>query len=231
MGILEDHSLVWSHPGEPLILGGSKGMARARIPPVAIDVAGLASPLITEYAAIPSVFDVTSLMSTQETSAGSFLLTEHPVDRPYIKDYDAVGDRPHDWATRYDTSQWVLLLARVEGTVVGAATIAWRSADLDMLDGRTDLAVLWDIRVTSTWRGRGVGRRLFDAAVTWASARQCRELKIETQNINVAACRFYAAMGCVLRIVRRDAYPACPGETQFLWYKTLPRFHAPDEKV
>jgi ribosomal protein S18 acetylase RimI-like enzyme len=91
-----------------------------------------------------------------------------------------------------------------------------------MLEDRSDLAVLWDIRVAPAFRGRGVGRALFEAAETRALTRGCRELKVETQNINVPACRFYAALGCQLRVVRDNVYPQCPGELQFLWYKALP---------
>lgn len=50
---------------------------------------------------------------------------------------------------------------------------------------------------------------------------QCRELKVETQDTNVRACRFYAAMGCALRAVEENAYLACPGEAQYLYYKVL----------
>jgi GNAT superfamily N-acetyltransferase len=144
------------------------------------------------------------------------------VDSPYVKNYDAIGDRPEDWSARFDTSQWALFVARADGRCVGGATVAYRTPGLDMLESRTDLAVLWDTRIAPSFRGRGVGRRLFESAEAWASARGCRELKVETQNVNVAACRFYSALGCELRIVREGAYPQCPGETQLLWYKALP---------
>ena len=70
-------------------------------------------------------------------------------------------------------------------------------------------------------RRRGVGAALFAATENWARARGCRQLKIETQSINVAACRFYASRGCELGAVRRFAYPELPEETQLLWYKGL----------
>jgi GNAT superfamily N-acetyltransferase len=66
-----------------------------------------------------------------------------------------------------------------------------------------------------------VGAALFRAAESWARARGCRQLKVETQNVNVAACRFYSRQGCVLTSVDRLAYPGLPGEIQFLWYKDL----------
>ena len=48
----------------------------------------------------------------------------------------------------------------------------------------------------------------------------CRQLKIETQNTNVRACRFYAAMGCTLASIDRHAYAAHPAiaqEARMLW--------------
>jgi hypothetical protein len=51
--------------------------------------------------------------------------------------------------------------------------------------------------------------------------RGARVLKVESQNTNVPACRFYAGRGFLLRAVRRGAYPELPHEIQFLWYKDL----------
>ena len=90
-----------------------------------------------------------------------------------------------------------------------------------MLENRSDLAVVWDIRVSPDLRGRGIGAALFDSAEKWAETQGCRQLKVETQNINVAACRFYASQGCSLGAIHRFAYPELPDEVQLLWYKTL----------
>ena len=90
-----------------------------------------------------------------------------------------------------------------------------------MLEGRKDLAVLWDIRVVPERRGCGVGAALFARAERWAAERGARRLKIETQNVNVAACRFYASRGCHLGAIHRFAYRDLPDETQLLWYKDL----------
>ena len=163
----------------------------------------------------------TTVLSARQGTDRPFVLTERRLDSPYVKDYDVIGDRPLDWAARFDTSQWVLFLAQAEGESLGGATVAFGTSGLDMLENRRDLVVLWDIRIAPTFRGRGVGRALFEAAEAWAVTRDCREVKVETQNVNVPACRFYAALGCQLRVVREDAYPQCPGEAQFLWYKAL----------
>ena len=90
-----------------------------------------------------------------------------------------------------------------------------------MLAGRDDLAALWDLRVHPDHRRRGVGRRLFDRAAAWARAKGCRQLRVETQNINVPACKFYAKQGCYLGAVQYGAYPAYPAEVQLFWYLDL----------
>lgn len=187
-----------------------------------IEEASIPSDRLAEYRAVPITFEVTSTLHAHADGRGAFRLVEHAVGLPYTKDYDAITEPPEEWATTFDTSRWRLLLARIDSQCVGGATIAVNTPALDMLEGRDDLAVLWDIRVAPPYRGRGIGRRLFASAEAVAVARGCCELKVETQNINVAACRFYAAMGCALRVVRQEAYPACPGEAQFLWYKALP---------
>ena len=183
-----------------------------------IEIAGLPSPLLADYAAIPIAFEVASVLSALKDTE-PFDLTESRVDPPYVKDYDAIGDCPLDWTARFDTSQWVLFLARLNGRCLGGATLALGTSGLHMLEDRSDLAVLWDIRVTPASRGRGVGRALIGAAEILIRTRGYRELKVETQNVNVPACRFYAALGFHLRTVRENAYPECPGETQLLWCK------------
>ena len=151
------------------------------------------------------------------------VLVERPLANPFVKDYDALpGEGPASWSGRYDTSRWGLLAARrPDGGWIGGAVVAWDTPGVAMLEGRRDLAVLWDLRVAPGLRRQGVGRALFDAAAQWAVRHRCRDLKVETQNINVAACRFYAAQGCRLREVNADAYPDLPGEVQFIWRRDL----------
>jgi len=176
---------------------------------------------LAELARIPISFVVRSVFDVAEDADG-FVLTERNLAAPYVKDYDAIGgEGPTRWAHRFDLSNWGFLAARVDGRLVGAAAIAFDTAGVDMLEGRRDLAVLWDLRVAPDARGQGVGSALFRAAEAWGRARGCAQLKIETQNINVPACRFYAGMGCVLGAVDRSAYPELPDEIQLLWYQDL----------
>jgi len=101
-----------------------------------------------------------------------------------------------------------------------------RDPEFDLLEDRDDLALLWDLRVAPQFRRRGVASALLAAAEQWACARACRVLKVETQNINAPACRFYAACGFALRHVNTSAYEGLPDEIQLLWCKQLVGFHA-----
>ena len=48
-------------------------------------------------------------------------------------------------------------------------------------------------------------------------------MKIETQNVNIGACRFYAAQGCELRAIHPNASLELPEEVQLLWYLDVDR--------
>jgi ribosomal protein S18 acetylase RimI-like enzyme len=79
--------------------------------------------------------------------------------------------------------------------------------------------VLWDLRVAPETRGRGVGRTLLAAMEARMREIGLPGITVETQDINVAACRLYASAG--YRITRTDAnaYAELPSETQIIWTK------------
>ena len=98
--------------------------------------------------------------------------------------------------------------------------LAFDTPGVDLLRGR-GVAAIWDIRVEPTRRRTGVGDILFHAAEDWARSRGARTLIVETQNINVPACRFYDRMGCSLAAINRLAYRDLPEEVQLVWSKVL----------
>jgi GNAT superfamily N-acetyltransferase len=173
-----------------------------------------------DYARVPIAFMVEKVLDIREAPGGAPALAERKIPVPYVKDYDR-DDHPTTWPARFDVSRWGLLAAVMKGQRMGGAIIAVDTPGLTMLDGRTDLAVLWDIRVTSGARRKGIGSALFHAVEEWARSRNCREVRIETQNTNVTACRFYQRLGCVLDVVNRHAYLEMPEEIQLLWRKRL----------
>lgn len=153
---------------------------------------------------------------------GGIQLVEELVDPPYIKNYDHSGG-PERWTRKaWDLSRWIVLAAYRERERIGGAIVAFHGEGLGYCEGREDLAGLWDIRVRAEYQGRGVGKALFQRAETCAKKQGCTQLKIETQNINVAACRFYARMGAKLGQVHLYAYHTEGlDEVQLTWYKDL----------
>lgn len=177
---------------------------------------------LPEYALLPIAFRVDHVLDVTARADGGFVLSARRLETPYVKDYDAIaGEGPLSWTRRFDVSNWTLFTARVARRLVGGATIAFNTPGLTMLEGRRDLSVLWDIRVAPDARGKGIGSALFERVEAWAKANGCCQLKVETQNINVRACEFYARHGCELRAVHHAAYPELPEEIQLLWYKNL----------
>lgn len=178
--------------------------------------------MLAELGRISSRFRVESVFELGRESCGlrGVRLRERPASPPYEKDYDA-GAGPAAWSERFDVSHWGVLSAFDGARRIGAAVLAWRTPELRMLAGRDDAAILWDLRVDPEHRRAGVGSALFRRAEAWALERGCRRIEVETQNVNIPACRFYARQGCRLVRIDASAYPELPHEAQLVWCKEL----------
>jgi GNAT superfamily N-acetyltransferase len=182
---------------------------------------------LSQYGQISIAFEVKSVFCIDliDGGLGGIKLREGKVVPPYIKDYDAYeGGGPERWPRRFDISNWGIFFA-LDGTCsLGCAVVAFNTPGVHMLAGRTDLSVLWDLRVHPDFRRCGIGAELFNYAVNWSRKRGCKQLKIETQNVNVPACRFYAKQGCQLGEINRHAYvgqPEVAHEVMLIWYLDL----------
>jgi GNAT superfamily N-acetyltransferase len=178
---------------------------------------------LSEYSAVPSVIEVKSVFAIGGEGRSGYMLSERAVTFPYTKDYDSYRHgRPVDWPRSFDISRWAFWIAADSDDVLGGAAVAPRS--LPVLGDRNDSAGLWDIRVQPDRRRDGIGTQLFQQAAMWTKSEGYSRLIIETQNVNVAACRFYARMGCVLDHVNRHAYAQFPGiesEVMLVWELNL----------
>jgi GNAT superfamily N-acetyltransferase len=191
-----------------------------------IEIAEEDPSTLTEYARIPIAFKTLTVLDVAPALAPAtgFVVTERRLAASFDKDYDAdPGNSPRDWPHRFDLASWGILSARIDGHRVGGAAVIARAPAIEMLEGRDDLALLWDLRVAPAFRGRGVGTRLLGAAEDWARRRGALFLKVETQNVNLPACRLYARHGFRLVSVKRGAYPEYPDEIELLWYKSIGR--------
>jgi GNAT superfamily N-acetyltransferase len=167
---------------------------------------------LAEYSRVPIAFEVKSMFRVEDRGGLEGLtLREEAVAEPYIKDYDGYDEGgPERWLGRFDVANWGLFIGYEKGSPACAAAVAYDTPGVHMLGGRRDLAVLWDIRVVSGLRHSGMGTAIFTHAAEWARNQGARQMKIETQNINVPACRFYLRMGCRLGEINLHAYAADP---------------------
>ncbi len=106
---------------------------------------------LDEHATISIAFRVERILSVSALASGlgGIRLSEATVEGPWLKDYDAIkGEGPTRWPQRFDTSNWGLIAAHDGPKRAGGAVIAFNTAGVDMLEGRADTAVLWDLRVS-----------------------------------------------------------------------------------
>lgn len=207
-----------THPASPLKkFAGRRSAVNIEVIPEELD-------RLPEHGQISVAFEVRSILdlTVADSGLGGLHLRERKLATPYVKDYDSMGgNRPGDWGRCFDTTNWALHSAWIDDRRAGGIVVAFKTEGLDMLERRQDLALIWDLRVAPDLRGRGLGSSLFAAAEAWAKAQGCKQLKVETQNVNVAACRFYAQRGCTLGGIYRFAYPPLPKEVQLLWFKDV----------
>jgi GNAT superfamily N-acetyltransferase len=194
---------------------------------MAIAIQQVGPEWLSEYARIPIAFEVRTVFEIElvQGGLGGIALHEVEVTEPYIKDYDAHPDGgPEAWPERFDASGFTFFIASQAKVGRGAAAVVYDTPGIHMLGGRKDLSVLWDIRVHPRARRSGIGTELFGHVVRWSREHDLKQLKIETQNINVPACRFYARQGCRLGEIDRYAYahdPRVAHEVMLIWYLDL----------
>lgn len=207
-------------PAQSAIQARTGGVAKSTRSEELMQIQPVTFSDLDRYCAIAIAFRVESVLEVSGDSPESFRFVEQPVAEPWINDYDK-SNPPSNLPSRWSLANWAIFLATDGLRPVGGCIVAHNTPGVNMLQGRTDLAVLWDIRVAPDYRGQGLGRRLFDAATAWAQGRACYEMQIETQTINVPACRFYRNIGSTLIRITRDAYDNRPGEHQLVWSKTI----------
>ncbi|MFJ8531539.1 GNAT family N-acetyltransferase [Bacillus sp. NPDC094106] len=71
-------------------------------------------------------------------------------------------------------------------------------------------ALIEDIGVAKDWRQNGVGTALLEKAVEWAKQNNFVGLMLETQDVNISACRFYARRNFVIGSIDTMLYSNFP---------------------
>ncbi|WP_336771940.1 GNAT family N-acetyltransferase [Paenibacillus sp. MMO-58] len=82
-------------------------------------------------------------------------------------------------------------------------------------------ALVEDIGVSASKRTQGIGTRLLEKAVEWAKQRNQIGLMLETQDVNLSACRFYARNNFTIGGVDTMLYSkfSAAHEKAVFWYR------------
>jgi len=190
-----------------------------------IEIKQVDTTYFTQYDMIPMLVHVECEYKVVKLNngLGGITFVETPV-KPYVKNFCVGKDESVTRWLRWDLSNWGFFIAFDGEAPVGAAAVATRTKDVNMLCERDDLAVLWDIRVADKYKQQGIGHALFQKTVEWSKAQGMSQMKIECQNNNVPAVNFYHRQGAILGSIDEYAYyndPYAKGETQFIWYLDL----------
>jgi ribosomal protein S18 acetylase RimI-like enzyme len=170
---------------------------------------GDALAALASYGEVPIAFEASLAYGVVAAPDG---LRLRPVvcDPPIRKDYDAIpGNHPREWPLRREPGRWSVFSAWAQAERVGGAVLVAGEPG--------GPAALLDLRVAPERRREGIGRALLEAARDAAAAAGASRLDAETQNVNLAACRFYAGRGFELRSIDRMGYPDLPGEAKLIW--------------
>lgn len=161
-------------------------------------------------------------ISRIDNGLGGMVFEEIPCKR-VIKDL-SVFEHATDYEKMFDITNWRFYMAFDGDKPVGAMTIAGRTEGMNMLGGRTDACVLWDIRVSDEYKHQGIGKNLLKMGITNAGNDGYSQMIIECQSNNVTACKFYAGMGAKLSKIDMYAYymePDVKDDVMLVWYLDL----------
>lgn len=106
---------------------------------------------------------------------------------PYVKKY--TPESREFYLSHIADPEKACFLAYLDGKVAGQVLLHRNWNRFAWID---------DIGVDVSLRRRGIGRALLKKAEEWAKERSYPGVMLETQDTNVAACRFYARSGFVL---------------------------------
>lgn len=141
---------------------------------------------------------------------GVWSYAEEIFSEPYEKIYPA-GE--NDWHAYIGSADKAIYLAYIDGKCAGQIVLRrdWNR-----------YAFIEDIAVAAFARRQGVGTALMERAKEWAAQGGMQGLALETQDNNLAACRFYAkcgfAIGGVNTMLYRNFGGPVADETAVFWY-------------
>ena len=139
---------------------------------------------------------------------GEWTFTEILYDTPYEKRYP---NDDEDYDAYIDNPMKTVFFYYADDACVGQVRIRknWNR-----------YAFVEDIAVAQGYRGKGFGAMLIEKAILWAKEKELCGLMLETQDVNLAACRFYHKLGFRIGAVDTMLYANFDSgdEKAIFWY-------------
>ena len=176
-----------------------------------IEIRALTEVDIPQLPTIRPTYKSTSVLAVEHSGEGitqGWQLIERPLPQPFDKGslYDFGADNQEEIRERMQRSEDTYQrVADYEGLLVGFL-------DVEIHYWNNTLFV-WNLMVDLDYRQNGIGRRLWHRARDFAKQAGVRAIMVETQNTNVAACRFYERMGCKLAGLNEALYDNADADT------------------
>ena len=162
---------------------------------------------VEEFGRCDNSFTVSSkLIINAENGTISYTIVDVP---PYTKQY-----REEEFDSQYyiDHADRAIFFAYLDEELAG---------EIRLRKSWNGYAYIDSIAVDSKYRNQGVGRALIQESIVWAKTNGFPGLMLETQNNNVAACKFYESCGFELRGFDTHLYKAqdpSTDEIALYWY-------------
>jgi ribosomal protein S18 acetylase RimI-like enzyme len=173
---------------------------------------------------IRPTYRTTTILSVERTGEGistGWQLQEKRLTQPFDKgelyNFDVAAQenirerllRPDDTYQR---------IAEFNGRLIGLLEL-----DLQYWNNTVTLSTLM---IDIDFREQGLGRRLWHRSLDFARQAEVRAIMVETQNTNVAACKFYARMGCRLVGINEAFYTNDPQDSEIalFWAYFMPGY-------
>ena len=138
-----------------------------------------------------------SAWPSADPDAGAVRIERHAGPRTDLRE---LFEEAEDSASQLDTyiDMGEALVAITEGRIVGHLQLVDNAA--------TSVAEIKNMAVDAAYRGRGIGRRLVQAAIDLSRARGDSSLAVATASADTGNLRFYQLAGFRVRSVERDAF-------------------------
>lgn len=166
----------------------------------------MTSSNICDYNKLNDGFIVTGRMILKYDN-DNWTYMEELFSKPYFKQYE---NEDIDTTYALDTSKAVFLYY-VDDLCIG---------QIRLCSNWNGYALVEDIGVSKDWRQKGIGTELLEKAVEWAKQNNHIGLMLETQDVNISACRFYAKNNFIIGGVDSMLYSKYPSanEKAIFWY-------------